>query len=219
MIQENNKKDISEKALQLYLKEIEQYSDLKLTPEEEKKLVRKIEKGDEKAKKKLARANLMLVVKIAKYYAPQSKELSILDLIQEGNLALYRATELYYLKGDYRFSTFATLVIGMAIRDTLMNRKETALRNLLRKAFRKAFEELAKKKRKKEFVKPKFHVLYYPLKKEEKEIKYSPEEKIAQILKIKNYIQKNISEAVKLLLATKLLSKTESRAEIKRILE
>jgi len=110
-----SKKDISQKALQLYLKEIEKYSDLALTPEEEKELFKKIGKSDEEARKKIAWAYLKLVVKIAKYYAPQSKKLTILDLIQEGNLGLFRAVELYDWRSDYKFSTFATLVIRSAI--------------------------------------------------------------------------------------------------------
>jgi len=138
------KKDISKKALQLYLKEIEKYSDLTLTPEEEKEylkeiekysdltltpeeekeLAKRIEKGDEEAKKKLVRANLILVVKVAKYYAPRSKKLTMLDLIQEGNLGLFRATELYNWRSNYRFSTFAILAIGMAIHKALMGKGE-----------------------------------------------------------------------------------------------
>ena len=119
----DNNKGVSEKALQSYLKKIEQYSNLRLTPEKEKELFKKIEEKDvekkkwdsSKAKKKLAKANLRLVINIIMYYKPKTKKLTLLDLIHEGNLGLFWAVEKYDRRSNYRFSTFATLVI----RDTI----------------------------------------------------------------------------------------------------
>lgn len=114
-------KKLFKKTLQLYLKKIGEYTGLVLTLGEEKDLAKRIEKGDEEAKKKLARANLKLVVEIAKYYAPKSKKLTLLDLIYEGNLGLFRATELYDWRSNYSFSTLATLIIRKAILRAIEN--------------------------------------------------------------------------------------------------
>src|SRR3989344_2452656 len=77
--------------VQMYLKEIGKISFV--TAEQERELAKKIEKGDLEAKKTLARANLRLVVSIAKKYVGRSPNLTLLDLIQEGNLGLFRAVE------------------------------------------------------------------------------------------------------------------------------
>lgn len=82
-------KDRRYDSIQVYLKNIGQHE--LISVDEEKKLAKRIEKGDEDAKKKLARANLRLVVSIAKKYATRSPDLTILDLIQEGNIGLYKA--------------------------------------------------------------------------------------------------------------------------------
>jgi RNA polymerase primary sigma factor len=109
--------------VQLYLKEIGKVSFL--TAEEEKELARKIEKGDEEAKKKLARANLRLVVSIAKRYIGKSPNLTLLDLIQEGNLGLFRAVEKFDWRRGYKFSTYATWWIRQAITRALADQART----------------------------------------------------------------------------------------------
>ncbi len=86
---------ISDDSVQMYLREIGKVALLKA--EEEVELAKRIEQGDAEARKRLAEANLRLVVSIAKKYTGR-KNLSLLDLIQEGNLGLFRAVE----KFDYR---------------------------------------------------------------------------------------------------------------------
>ena len=81
--------------MRMYLKDIGKVP--LLTPEEELELAKKIEKGDESAKKKLIEANLRLVVSIAKRYAKRGMHL--LDLIQEGNLGLMKAAEIHSRTG------------------------------------------------------------------------------------------------------------------------
>src|ERR1035437_8747475 len=78
-------------SIQMYLKEIGQYP--LITGGREKELAKRIENGDEEAKSLLARANLRLVVSIAKKYVGRSADLTLLDLIQEGNLGLFRAVD------------------------------------------------------------------------------------------------------------------------------
>jgi len=86
-----NRNDSNYDSIQIYLKEIGQYPLIKA--EEEKVLARRIEAGDEEAKNLLARANLRLVVSIAKKYVGRSADLTLLDLIQEGNLGLFKAVD------------------------------------------------------------------------------------------------------------------------------
>ncbi|MBI2042230.1 MAG: sigma-70 family RNA polymerase sigma factor [Candidatus Nealsonbacteria bacterium] len=109
--------------VQMYLKEIGQVSFL--TAEEEKELARQIEAGDTEAKKKLARANLRLVVSIAKKYIGRSPNLTLLDLIQEGNLGLFRAVEKFDWRRGYKFSTYATWWIRQAITRALADQART----------------------------------------------------------------------------------------------
>jgi RNA polymerase primary sigma factor len=110
-------------SIQMYLKEIGQY-DL-ITAEDEKDLAKRIEAGDEEAKNLLARANLRLVVSIAKKYANRSPNLTLLDLIQEGNLGLFKAVDKFdYTKG-YKFSTYATWWIRQAITRALADQSRT----------------------------------------------------------------------------------------------
>jgi len=109
--------------VQMYLKEIAAHPFI--TAEEEKELAKRIEKGDEEAKKKLIRANLRLVVSIAKKYIGRSPNLTFLDLIQEGNLGLFRAAEKFDWRKGYKFSTYATWWIRQAITRALADQART----------------------------------------------------------------------------------------------
>lgn len=100
-------------VVQMYLKEIGRTP--LLTSKEEKELAKRIERGDEEARKKLIQANLRLVVSIAKRYVNRSPHLSILDLIQEGNIGLTKAVEKFDYKRGFKFSTYATWWIRQAI--------------------------------------------------------------------------------------------------------
>jgi len=110
-------------SIQMYLKEIGKVAFL--TAEEEKDLAKRIEKGDEDARKKLAQANLRLVVSIAKRYIGRSPNLTLLDLIQEGNLGLFRAVEKFDWRRGYKFSTYATWWIRQAITRALADQART----------------------------------------------------------------------------------------------
>ncbi len=109
--------------VQMYLKEIGKISFV--TAEQERELAKKIEKGDLEAKKTLARANLRLVVSIAKKYVGRSPNLTLLDLIQEGNLGLFRAVEKFDWRRGYKFSTYATWWIRQAITRALADQART----------------------------------------------------------------------------------------------
>ena len=107
--------------VRMYLKEIGKV-DL-LSPEEEIELAKRMLEGDEKAKKRLAEANLRLVVSIAKRYG--GRGMMFLDLIQEGNLGLIKAVEKFdYTKG-YKFSTYATWWIRQAITRAIADQART----------------------------------------------------------------------------------------------
>jgi len=110
-------------SVQMYLKEIGKIP--LLTAEEERELAKRIEKGDEEAKNRLAQANLRLVVSIAKKYINRSPHLTILDLIQEGNLGLFRAVEKFDWRRGYKFSTYATWWIRQAITRALADQAAT----------------------------------------------------------------------------------------------
>jgi len=126
-IEEKPKKSAAEDVridpIQMYLKEIGQVSFL--TAAEEKELAKRIEKGDEEANKRLAKANLRLVVSIAKRYVGRSPNLTLLDLIQEGNLGLFRAVEKFDWRRGYKFSTYATWWIRQAITRALADQART----------------------------------------------------------------------------------------------
>ena len=110
-----------EDPVRMYLKDIGKVP--LLSAEEEIELAKKMEKGDEQAKKKLAEANLRLVVSIAKRYV--GRGMLFLDLIQEGNLGLIKAVEKFdYTKG-YKFSTYATWWIRQAITRAIADQART----------------------------------------------------------------------------------------------
>ena len=112
---------MSDDPVKLYLKEIGSYP--LLTIEQEIELAKRIESGDEAAKKSLAESNLRLVVSIAKRYV--GRGLSFLDLIQEGNLGLIKAVDKFdYTKG-YKFSTYATWWIRQAITRSIADQSRT----------------------------------------------------------------------------------------------
>lgn len=94
-----------------------------LSPEEEKEVTKKAAEGDQKAREKLIRSNLRLVVSIAKEYV--NRGLSFLDLIEEGNLGLIRAVEKFDPSTGYRFSTYATWWIKQAVRRALTDKAKT----------------------------------------------------------------------------------------------
>src|SRR6185312_14408741 len=100
-------------AVQMYLKEIGKTP--LLSKDEERDLAKRAEKGDEEARQKLMKANLRLVVSIAKRYVNRTPHLSILDLIQEGNIGLSRAVEKFDYRRGFKFSTYATWWIRQAI--------------------------------------------------------------------------------------------------------
>ncbi len=110
-------------SIQIYLKEIGQYPLIKAS--EEKDLAKRIEEGDEEAKMLLARANLRLVVSIAKKYVGRSPDLTLLDLIQEGNLGLFKAVDKFDWTKGYKFSTYATWWIRQAITRALADQSRT----------------------------------------------------------------------------------------------
>lgn len=110
-----------EADLQIYLKEINKVK--LLTPAEERELARKVARGDQEARERLIRANLRLVVSIAKHYLNHG--LPFLDLIEEGNVGLLRAVKGYDYKAGYRFSTYATWWIKQAIKRAITNTSKT----------------------------------------------------------------------------------------------
>jgi RNA polymerase primary sigma factor len=112
---------ISSDPVRMYLREIGRVP--LLTKEEEVELAQGIEKGDEKAREKLTRSNLRLVVSIAKKYL--NRGLSFLDLIQEGNLGLIRAVEKFDWRRGYKFSTYATWWIRQAITRAIADQART----------------------------------------------------------------------------------------------
>lgn len=107
------REDISLDPVQHYLREIGRVR--LLTPKEEIDLARRIEKGDAAARERMIQANLRLVVYIAKHYVGRSYGLSLLDLIQEGNMGLFKAVERYNWRRGVRFPTYARWWIRQAV--------------------------------------------------------------------------------------------------------
>ena len=110
-------------SIQMYLKEIGQYPLIHAS--DERDLAKRIECGDLEAKNLLARANLRLVVSIAKKYVGRSANLTLLDLIQEGNLGLFKAVEKFDWNKGYKFSTYATWWIRQSITRALADQSRT----------------------------------------------------------------------------------------------
>ncbi|MFA5652110.1 MAG: sigma-70 family RNA polymerase sigma factor [Candidatus Paceibacterota bacterium] len=110
-------------SIQIYLKEIGQYP--LISASMEKDLARKIQAGDNEAKNLLAKANLRLVVSIAKKYVGRSADLTLLDLIQEGNLGLFKAVDKFDWTKGFKFSTYATWWIRQAITRALADQSRT----------------------------------------------------------------------------------------------
>ncbi len=113
---------LSEDSIQMYLKEIGKVA--LLSGAREVELAKRKEKGDREAEKELIEANLRLVVSIAKKFAG-AKGLSLLDLIQEGNIGLFRAVEKFEYRKGYKFSTYATWWVRQAITRALADQSRT----------------------------------------------------------------------------------------------
>ena len=107
--------------VRMYLKEIGRVA--LLTAEEEVELAKRIEQGDEEARRELAEANLRLVVSIAKRYV--GRGMLFLDLIQEGNLGLLKAVEKFDYRKGYKFSTYATWWIRQAVTRAIADQART----------------------------------------------------------------------------------------------
>jgi RNA polymerase primary sigma factor len=110
-------------SIQVYLREIGQYS--LISGEREVELSKRIQQGDREAKEMLMKANLRLVVSTAKKYAARSQDLTLLDLIQEGNVGLYKAVEKFDWTKGFKFSTYATWWIRQAITRALADQSRT----------------------------------------------------------------------------------------------
>jgi len=115
--------DSSFDSIQMYLREIGQYP--LLNAHEERVLAKRIVDGDDEARNLLARANLRLVVSIAKKYVGRSPDLTLLDLIQEGNLGLFKAVDKFDFTKGFKFSTYATWWIRQAITRALADQSRT----------------------------------------------------------------------------------------------
>jgi RNA polymerase primary sigma factor len=110
-------------SVQMYLKEIGKTP--LLSREQEKELAKRCEKGDKEAYNTFMKANLRLVVSIAKRYVNRNPNLSILDLIQEGNIGLARAVDKFDYRRGFKFSTYATWWIRQAITRALADQSRT----------------------------------------------------------------------------------------------
>ncbi len=118
-IEEREYSGSSKESLYLYFDEIRK--EKVLTEQEEKKLIYKAKRGDENSRTKLIKANLKLVVKIAKNY--ENFGIPLVDLIEEGNIGLMRAIDKFSLKKGFRFSTYATWWIRQSIYRAIANQK------------------------------------------------------------------------------------------------
>ncbi len=116
-------RDATHDSIQMYLREIGQYP--LISGDDERELAVRIEQGDQEAAMLLAKANLRLVVSIAKKYVGRSSDLTLLDLIQEGNLGLFKAVEKFDYSKGFKFSTYATWWIRQAITRALADQSRT----------------------------------------------------------------------------------------------
>ncbi|MBP7060940.1 MAG: RNA polymerase sigma factor RpoD [Candidatus Moranbacteria bacterium] len=123
MMDMGDEADGTSDLVQMYLKEIGRVQ--LLSGEDEVRLAKAIEKNDLNAKQRLTEANLRLVVSIAKKYVGRSHNLSLLDLIQEGNIGLFRAVEKFDYRKGFKFSTYATWWIRQAITRALADQSRT----------------------------------------------------------------------------------------------
>jgi len=114
--------EFSSDSIQMYLREIGKVS--LLSNVEEVELAKRKEKGDKEASNRLIQANLRLVVSIAKKFAG-AKGLSLLDLIQEGNIGLFKAVEKFEYRKGYKFSTYATWWVRQAITRAIADQSRT----------------------------------------------------------------------------------------------
>jgi len=112
---------VKEVGLETYFKEINRIK--LLTPAEEKQLAIRVRRGDPEAREQMIKANLRLVVSIAKNYVERG--LTLLDLIEEGNLGLLKAVERFDPDADCRFSTYATWWIKQSIKRALIDTVKT----------------------------------------------------------------------------------------------
>ncbi len=117
------KEDGSFDSIQMYLREIGRYP--LINAAQERDLAKRIEAGEKEGRDILARSNLRLVVSIAKKYVGRSQDLTLLDLIQEGNLGLYKAVEKFDWSKGFKFSTYATWWIRQAITRALADQSRT----------------------------------------------------------------------------------------------
>ncbi len=113
--------ELSQDSIQMYLREIGKIP--LLTKDEEVALAKRKERNDKEAERRLIEANLRLVVSIAKKFV--GKQLSLLDLIQEGNIGLFRAVKKFEYRKGYKFSTYATWWIRQAITRALADQSRT----------------------------------------------------------------------------------------------
>lgn len=118
-----SRSDSSYDSIQMYLREIGKYP--LLNAQSERDLAKRIVEGDDEARNLLARANLRLVVSIAKKYVGRSPDLTLLDLIQEGNLGLFKAVDKFDYEKGFKFSTYATWWIRQAITRALADQSRT----------------------------------------------------------------------------------------------
>ena len=151
-------------SVRMYLREIGKVP--LLTLDEETSLAKRIDQGDEEAKRKLTEANLRLVVSIAKKYT--GRGMSFLDLIQEGNIGLIRAVEKFDYHKGYKFSTYATWWIRQAITRAIADQGRTIRINRLVKTNRQLLQELGRE----------------PTLNELAEAMEMPVERVAEIIKI-----------------------------------
>jgi len=152
-------------AIKLYLREIKNTP--LLTPQQEIDLAIKIKKGNRKARQKMIRSNLRLVINIAKRYSYLG--VPIMDLIEEGNLGLMKAVEKFNHKKGYRFSTYAAWWIKQYITRAIANQGKTVrvpiyMLELLMK-FKKVTEEFVNKLNRKPKMSEVAHKMRLPVKK------------------------------------------------------